>query len=114
MRPALPITLDVQRGRNATPCQLGVHVACPLQHEGMMAIAGVAVMFGKALIDDERLADLACHAESRIQRRVLMSAQGVMHPVEDIIARRRIDRLAARDADALGEVGRQLLRCHAV
>ena len=79
-------SLEVEDGADVAKRQVGMDVDGALEHESMVAIAGVRVVFRKPLVHEQREVELTSDREGDVECRVLVSPQGVVHPVENIVA----------------------------
>ncbi len=64
--------------------QLGANVAGPLEDEGVVPIAVVAVRAAQALVDEQRQIQRSRREDRRVEGGIFVTAHGVVHPVQDM------------------------------
>jgi hypothetical protein len=79
--------------RDTHPMQCLLHFPGTLHDERMVPVRVVWMSTAKSLIDQDRHRQLMSNPESGIQGRILVTANGMMHPVQDEFAGGRYRRV---------------------
>jgi len=80
------LSVQMENSANAAILQLAVGVTRSLQNEGVVPVVVVAVIPAQTLIDEDRETETVTEGDSDVQRRILMAAHRMVHPVEDKLA----------------------------
>jgi hypothetical protein len=89
--------------RDTHPMQGLLHFPGTLHNERMVPVRVVWMSATKSLIDEDRHLQLMGNPEGGVQGRILMTANGMMHPVQDEFAGGPVRRLADH-SDTLRQV----------